>query len=395
MHVESIRRQLFLAALVLLAFGGISMILLASPSRVELSPRVEEDPRVRVLEVARGPIALSVFSQGTVVPRVQSEFVPEVSGRVAWVSPALADGGAFEAGDPLLRIDATDHTAALRRARADVIHEEAEHTYARQELRRRESLAGNAVVSKEKLADAHRAERVTYANLENARVNLEEAQRNLDRTELRAPFAGRVREKRVDVGEFVERGHSVGTLYAIDHAEVRLPVPDRDLIFLDWPSTSGMLAPDTGPEVTLRAEFGGVERSWHGRIVRTDGSIDPRTRMVSVIARVEAPYGQPGEGVSAPLAVGLFVKAEIHGRVESEAVALPRLALHGESRVLVVDQEGRLREREVEVLRVEGDEVVVTSGLQSGERVCISDMPLFVEGMAVIVAGAPVIEADP
>ncbi|MAG31539.1 MAG: efflux transporter periplasmic adaptor subunit [Deltaproteobacteria bacterium] len=395
MQAETVRRQLILAGLVLLAFSGVALLLLANPAKVELRARIEEHPRVRIVEVMPGRVALSVYSQGTIVPRVQSELVPEVSGRVAWVSPALADGGAFEAGDPLLRIDAADYQAALRRARADVIHAEAEHTFARQELARRESLAGSAVVSKEKLADGRRAERVTYANLENASVSLEEAERNLDRTELRAPFAGRVRKKRVDVGEFVERGNSVGTLYAIDYAEVRLPVPDRDLIVLDWASNSGMLAPGTGPEVTLRAELGGVERTWHGRVVRTEGSIDPRTRMVQIIARVEAPYGQPGESPPAPLVVGLFVAAEIHGRVEPNAIVLPRLALQGMSSVLVVDPESRLREREVRVLRVDGDEVVVTSGLGPGERVCVSDVPLFVEGMQVVASAPPSSEATP
>jgi RND family efflux transporter MFP subunit len=395
MQTEALRRQLILAALVLLTFGALGLILLANPARVELRSRVDEVLRVRAVEIEPGRVALSVYSQGTIVPRVQSELVPEVSGRVAWVSPALADGGAFELDDPLLRIDAVDHQAALRRARANVIRAEAEHTYAGQELQRHQSLAGSAVVSKEKLADSRRAERVTYANLEDAQVSLEEAQRNLDRTELRAPFAGRVLEKRVDVGEFVERGHSVGTLYAIDYAEVRLPLPDRDLVFLDWPSSTGMLAPDTGPAVTLRAQLGGTERSWRGRIVRTDGSIDPRTRMVHVIARVKAPYGQREDDVIAPLAVGLFVKAEIHGRVEPNAIVLPRLALRGENGVLVVDSEGRLREREVGVLRVEGDELVVNSGLERGERVCVSDVPLFVEGMPVFVVETPNLEIVP
>jgi multidrug efflux pump subunit AcrA (membrane-fusion protein) len=117
--------------------------------------------------------------------------------------------------------------------------------------------------------------------------------------------------------------------------------------------------------------------------------------MVHVIARVKAPYGQRGDNVIAPLAVGLFVKAEIHGRVEPNAIVLPRLALRGENAVLVVDSEGRLREREVGVLRVAGDELVVNSGLERGERVCVSDVPLFVEGMPVFVVETPNLEIVP
>jgi len=395
MEFDSFRRQWILAGLVLGVCCVAVVLLLANPSRVEPRSRVEVRPSVQVLEVVPRDVALRVHSQGTVVPPVQSELVPEVAGRVTWVSPALAAGGAFEADEMLLRIEVADYLAALRHARAGVIRAEAEHLHASEELQRRERLAGSDVLSEEQLSDARRGERVTFANLEDARVGLEEAQRALDRTELRAPFAGRVLEKRGDVGQFVERGHSVGTLYAIDRAEVRLSLPDADLIFLDWPSTSGIHTPGTGPEVTLRALWAGAERSWRGRIVRTDGSIDPRTRMVQVIAEVEDPYGRREDRASAPLAVGLFVKAEIHGRVETNAIVLPRAALRGHDRVRVLDGESRLREREVEVLRVQGDEVVVTSGLRAGEFVSLSDVPFFVEGMSVVSAEISGVESAP
>ncbi|MCH2170569.1 efflux RND transporter periplasmic adaptor subunit [Myxococcota bacterium] len=395
MEAHSVRRQLIFASLVLLAFVAAALFLLANPSRVEPREQIDERPRVRVVEAVPRDVVLRVRSQGTVVPPVQSELVPEVSGRVEWVSPALAEGGAFELGEALLRIDAADYQAAMRHAWADVIRTEAEHAHAEQELRRRERLAGSDVVSEEQLSDARRAERVSFANLEDSRVSLEEAQRDLDRTELVAPFTGRAREKRVDVGQFVERGHPVGTLYAVDHVEVRLPLSDSELVFLEWPTVDGSSEANARPEVTLSASLAGEVRSWRGRIVRTDGIIDPRTRMVHAIARVDDPYGQRSDGVTVPLVVGLFVQAEIRGRVESNAVVLPRSALRGRNRVLVVDAEGRLRERQVGVLRLQGDEAVVTSGLQPGELVCVSDMPVFVEGMPVVVAQAPGAEYTP
>lgn len=382
------RNRLLGGALVLALFVGAALLLLATPPRVESAPREDARRRVRVVVAAPRSVQLVVHSQGTVVPRVQSELVPEVSGRVQWVAPALAAGGYFRAGDPLLRIEAADYEAALGHARASVIRTSAEHAHARNELERRERLAGSSVVSQEQLDDARRAERVSYANLQEARITRKEAERNLDRAELRAPFVGRVREKRVDVGQFVERGTSIGTLYAIDQVEVRLPIPDRELVFLDWPTPStasptGAIAPGTGPEVTLAARFGGAPRTWHGRVVRTDGSIDPRTRMVHVIAQVEDPYALETESSGAPLSVGLFVQAEIQGRSEANVVVLPRAALHSDQSVLVVSADGSLKERAVVPLRVTGEEVFVSSGLAAGERVCISDVPLFVEGMQV------------
>ena len=187
MQAKPMRRQWAMAALVLFAFSIASLVILANPSPV--APRVQVDarPRVLVVEAVARDVGLPVHSQGTVESPVQSELVPEVSGRVVWVSPSLATGGTFSAGDPLLRVDAADYDAAVRRAVANRIRAEAEHVHAVQELRRRERLAGSQVVSDEQLADARRSERVTYANLEDARVGLEEAERNRDRTELRAP----------------------------------------------------------------------------------------------------------------------------------------------------------------------------------------------------------------
>jgi RND family efflux transporter MFP subunit len=401
---EATQRSRVLGGAVVFAllFCG-ALLLIATPPRVESSQRDDPRRRVRVVAVEPRSVQLVVESQGTVVPRVQSELVPEVSGRVLWVAPALAAGGYFRAGEPLVRIDAADHQAVLGRAHANVIRAEAEHVHARHELERRETLAGSSVVSREQLEDARRGERVSYANLAEARIAEEEAERNLARTELQAPFAGRVRDKRVDVGQFVERGSPIGTLYAIDHVEVRLPVPDAEVIFLDWPSPTaasptGAIAPGTGPEVMLRATFGGATRSWQGRIVRTDGTIDPRTRMVHVIAQVEDPYGLEApnglEGANAvPLAVGLFVQAEILGRREEDVFVLPRSALHTDASVLVVSQDDELTERPVALLRVTGDKILVREGLSTGERVCVSDVPLFVEGMQVeavpVAAGEP------
>ncbi|MBW2270163.1 MAG: efflux RND transporter periplasmic adaptor subunit [Deltaproteobacteria bacterium] len=392
------RNRLLWGALVFaLGLGGAWLLIVTTP-RLETAPQGDVRRTVRVVGVEPRTVQLVVRSQGTVVPRVQSELVPEISGRVVWVAPALAAGGYFQTDDPLVRIDAADYQAALRRAQASVIRTQAEHANARHDLERRESLAGSSVVSEEQLEDARRAERVSFANLEEAHVTEEEAGRNLARTELRAPFVGRVRDERVDVGQFVERGNSIGTLYAIDTAEVRLPVPDRELVFLDWPSPTaasptGAIAPGTGPEVTLRATFGGATRSWGGRVVRTDGSIDPRTRMVHVIAQVEDPYGIEADGNGVPLTVGLFVQAEILGRSEENVVVLPRSALHSEKSVLVVDEAGRLKERPVVLLRTAGQEILVSSGLSAGERVCVSDVALFVEGMEV--EAVPAVPAGP
>jgi multidrug efflux pump subunit AcrA (membrane-fusion protein) len=214
-----------------------------------------------------------------------------------------------------------------------------------------------------------------------------------------------VREERVGVGQFVNRGSAVARLYAIDYVEVRLPVPDRQLAYLDLPllrpgsdpssGRNGRGGIEKGPAVTLSANFAGADYSWKGHVERTEGEIDARSRMVHVVARVEAPYERAADGGRPPLAVGLFVRAEIEGREVPGAVVLPRSAVFEvaaedregrgapESRVWVVDADDRLRARAVEVLHTDRDHVVIGSGLAAGQRVVVSPLETAVEDMAV------------
>ncbi len=360
-------------------------------------------PLVEVTEVVPTEMRFLVQAQGTVVPRTESDLVPQVSGQVVWVAPVMVAGGFFEADDLLVRIDPADYRAAVERARANLARAESEAARAKSERRRQQTLAEQSVASQSRIEDAENAFRVADATLRDARVQLENAERDLSRTEIRAPYAGRVREESVDQGQFVTRGARVARLYAVDYAEVRLPVPDRELRYLDVqlgyrpaPGSDATAPTTDGPPVELRAEFAGREHRWSGQIVRTEGEIDPKSRMVTLVARVEDPYGA-GAGSNGverpPLAVGLFVHAEILGRELPDAVVLPRIALREGDRVLVLDDTGALRFRDVEVLRLERDVVVIGGGLEPGEEVCVTPIAGAIDGMAVRVTRDASVEA--
>ncbi len=397
-----IMRKKALIPLVILVAGVLIVgIVVATRPSVEAGPARVNAPLVSVIEVQPRELQFSVQTQGTVVPRTESGLIPQVSGEVVWVSPRLVSGGFFEDGDPLLRIDPSDHRVELEAARAVVARTKSEFSRAKTEIERQRSLALQGVASQARIDDAEEAFQVTEAELREQTAKLARAERDLDRTEIRAPYQGRVRSEQVDVGQFVSRGVSIGTLYATDYAEVRLPLPDRDLFYLDIPfNLSGeRVASDgdptktqPGPEVQLRAEFAGEPRTWVGRIVRTEGEIDVKSRMVHLVARVEDPYGQSGTTGSAPLAVGLFVNAEIQGRRVENVFVLPRTALRtdaGSDLVYVVDAGDRLRFKTVDVLRAKRDDVVIGGGLRAGDRVCVSPLPAAVDGMAVRIVSAP------
>ncbi len=371
------------AIIVAAALGARTMVNLRpdAPTR----PPMVIIPQVRVVEVELTEVTLTVKSQGTVEPRTQSQLVPEVSGRIIDVSPSFVAGGFFEAGDVLFKTDPHDYEQALvqrnaevESARLHIAQEEAEAEVAQWGWDRVGTGQARSLTLREPQIASAKAE------LAAAKANLETAQRNLERTEVRAPFSGRVRQKNVDVGQFVTVGAPVARIYAVDAAEVRLPLPNEDLAYLDLPlNYRGESGRIRGPAVTLRAEFAGRIHEWQGRIVRTEGEIDPQTRMVHVVAEVQNPYGRGPDPTRPPLAAGMFVEAEIVGRTVEHVAIVPRAALRGPSQVLVVDVNSRLRFRDVEVLRATTNELFILGGLETGDRVNVSPVEAVSEGMEV------------
>lgn len=364
---------------------GAFLIVATAPSVEHVEPK-QNVPAVRTIAANTETIRYRVRSQGTVAPRTEADLIPEVSGRVVWRSPSLASGGFFEEGEVLLRLERRDFELALNRQRAAVRRAASEREFANSELERRERLSEAGVASPSQLSEARRTASVAEANWLDARSAREQAARDLERSEIKAPFAGRVRDESVDVGQFVGRGSVIARIYATDYAEVRLPIPDRQLAFLDLPVVPR--AGDTSskaPEVILRSRFAGKPHEWRGRIVRTEGEIDARSRMINVVARVEDPYAVAASDRRPPLAVGLFVEAEILGPEVENVVVVPRFAMRDEKTILIVDAEDRLRNRSVEVLRIDRDEVLVKGPLGAGERICVSPLQVVVEGMPVEV----------
>lgn len=377
----------FILPLVALGVGilGVVLLVVTTPELVEKPPEVIT-PVVTVIEAVPRSYELRVRTNGTVSARTESDLVPQVSGLVVWRSPQLVSGGFFEEGDVLLEIEKVDYEVGLERARATLARAESEQARARKELDRLRDLATRGVASASQLDDAERAAAVAVAGVREARAAVAQAERDLERTTLRAPYTGRARRASVDVGQVVNRGVAVATLYATDRAEVRLPIADQELAFLDLAAArAGAEAGDNhaGPVVVLRARFAGIEREWDARVVRTEGEIDPRSRMVNVVAEIDDPYGDAADGRS-PLAVGLFVEAEIGGRTVDGVVVAPRAAMRDHHHIVVVDGEDRLRLRRAEVVRRERLEVVLAADtFTAGDRIVTTPLETVVDGMRV------------
>jgi len=226
------------------------------------------------------------------------------------------------------------------------------------------------------------------AALAAAAANLDRAQRDLARTELRAPYDGRVRTKNVDVGDFLQPGAPAASVYAVDYAEVRLPIYDEDLAYLDLPLGKRGVDRENGSRAEVQGRFAGREHVWQGEVHRTEGEIDPRSRMVHVVVRVADPYGAAAEVGGIPLAVGMFVNVEIEGRTVDDVVVVPRQALLPDDRIGVV-RDGKLDLLDAEILRATGDEVVLSNAIEDGAQVLLTRLGVLVDGMSVRVTDTP------
>ena len=362
---------------------ALMVVIVATGPVTESEGDAVQAPVVQFVEARPGLVRLTVAAHGVVQPKTESRLVSEISGRIVSVADSMVSGGFFRRGDVLVTIDRVDYELALEQARARLSSATSELAQARRAFARQERLTATEAGSESNRDEAENRQLLAEASFRDATAQEKRAERDLERTRVIAPYDGRVRSELVDTGQFVNRGETLAHLYSVDAAEVRLPVHDEDLAFLPV-SLDGALDPADQLTVVLRARFAGREQEWRGRIVRTEGEVDPGTRMVKMIAQVQRPYDQP-DG-KPPLTVGLFVDAEIEGREVADAVVLPRTALQSEQHIHVIDADDRLAARQVDVVRLLGEEAYVL-GLGTGERVSLTRLPGAVDGLRVRPAG--------
>jgi RND family efflux transporter MFP subunit len=381
---------------VLVIVGGVGTVVVmgALKQPPEKSEPVAEAPKVVTSTTETEAVRLTVSNQGVAEPRVEIDVVPQVGGRIDYVSPAFISGGGFEKDEVLIRIEDVDYALAVTRAEAEV-------SRAARALARERAEADIAQRDWEELGDGEASELAlrqpqlaeARATLAAAQAALEDAKLDLARTEIRAPFDGRVAMKSADAGQFVNAGQSLGRIFSTNVIEVRLPLSDRELAKTSLPVAFQATEQEPGPAVELSAVVAGEYRIWNGRITRTDSRFDQATRLLYAIAEVEDPYGA-GAADGAPLAPGLFVNAEIEGRFIDDAVVMPRTALRSENQVYVVTDDDTLSVREVRVVSSDRERVVVTSGVAAGEQVVVSPLRGAAEGMAVTPVAPEVLAGE-
>ncbi|MDA1076093.1 MAG: efflux RND transporter periplasmic adaptor subunit [Proteobacteria bacterium] len=352
------------------------------------APKTQVTPPALLVQVQtaqRTPVIFNVKSQGTVMPRTQTTLVAEASGRIIEVSPAFVNGGFFSKGDVLIRIDPREYESAALRAQAAVARattlmatESARAGYAEDDWERlRESNPRTGQASALALRKPQLQEAI--AELQSAEAQLIDAQNDLDQTVIRAPYAGLIQEKIADIGQYVNVGSQLARTFAVDYAEIRLPVTQQDLLFLDLQK----LRFGEPFNVTLSARLGGLPLTWAGKIMRSEGVFDTSSRVLYLVGQVEDPYDLNVTGMQPLLLVGTFVEATIVGRDAGELFLVPRYALQHGNTLWIVNEHNEIYPREVTVVRRDADNVYIGDGLEDGERYCVTPINQPLPGMKV------------
>lgn len=355
------------------AYGIATVIRNTGPELEVITP--EPQPLVvRVVTAHPEQVRLTVSSQGEVDAEYMIDLVSELQGKIKSVSPAFLTGGYFVTGDVLLEIDPADYklTRIIAEAKVAEASEDLEIEKSEAEL----AAKGLFPLREAKVASAQ-------ARVKSARADLAKAEADIERTKIRAPFDGRVLFTQVDLGQYLNKGQVLGRIFSTGIAEISLPLTDQQLRFLDQPFGTQSNDTPLDTPVTLRAEVGGQPVVWQGRLHRMSGALDPDNRVWYAVARVDDPYGLNAPDLKPPLVVGLFVDAEIQGRTVDGVFRLPRSALRNQDDVFLVDADNRLRRRQVEVLRTDFASVYISGGLKDGDRICISPIEAFVDGLLV------------
>jgi RND family efflux transporter MFP subunit len=371
--------------LLVIIFGIVIMVALVS-RRPAPNREIRNDPGilVEIFTAKKKSTNVTVKGTGTVEAAQEVSVIPQISGRVVYISPHLHVGGFFKTNDILFKIEDTDYKLALERAVAartkaeyELATIESQARIARAEWERinknSETPPNPLVVYEPQLKNAQ-------ASLASAEADVKKVELDLERTKIRAAFNSRVRSENIDIGQYVRTGTSVAVLSGTDTAEIVVPMPLDDLRWLSIPRSGDKIK---GSQASVGLNVGGKWYNWQGHIVRSTGEVDPKSRMMQIVVEITDPYDLRGKSdTERPLlAVGTFIDIRIKGLMVKDVFVIPRTAFRDNATVWVMNSENKLNIKNVIPLRIEKQEVIITEGLSEGERVVLTNISGAADGM--------------
>lgn len=375
--MKKIIKKYTATSIIIASFSVTVIMIFAKPSPKPVQNKFVP-PVVETMDAIPQFYNVQINSQGTVVPRTEITLTSEIPGKIDFVSSKIQSGSSFDRGDTLLILDQRDFELALIAAQSSMYQAQViyEREVAESEVAKKEwsningGKASNLALRKPQLDQAKAALAAAEANYQRALLNVE-------RTYIRAPFKGRVRSEFVDIGMVVSPGIPLAQIYAIDKIEITLPIAESDIKFLSIPLDGRVVPFSSQPSMTLTSSFAGMSQKWNGKILRSAAEIDPRTRMLSVIGQVSV---QSSKNSTIPIKVGMFVNASIEGKSFNNIYVVPREKVR-DGEVWVLNNEGILSKREVQLLRYEKDKALISDGFEKGDKILLTRLDVLVEGM--------------
>lgn len=364
--------QIILIAIIGTITACVYFGLILTKPVAEIKERKRNIPAVDVWEAEVSDYEVIIKSQGVTRPKRSTVLAAEVSGKVVAVSPKFEVGENFDNGEIILEIDRADYEAAKFQA-ASVLADaklalEKENALTKQALIDWKALGGDGepndlVLRKPQMHSA-------LAKVAAAEAGFEKAVRDLDRAHIRSPYESQVRETLVELGSTLAAGSAVAAVESAKDFELRLPLSLEDYAFMDVIK---------GTPLRLEANIAGVLYQWEGELVRAEGKVDQSSQSVFLVANVNALQEDKF------LSPGLFLNAKINGKKIKNIYAIPRRALYGDDKIIIVDSDSKVSFREVVVIRTERDRVIIRDGIIEGERIATTPIPNVINGMEVNV----------
>ena len=393
------KKQIILPIVILVA-GVIAFIGFSSlKTPPEVKADVDNIPIVAVENIVVTPTTLHVNSYGIVKPKYETSLVAQVNGEIVELNAVFVRGGFVKKGQLLARIDPNDYHAALIDAQANMASARAtlEKEVAQGKVAEREwNLITDTSPTELSLRKPQLAQEL--ARVKSAQAAVLRAERNLQRTEIKAPYDAMIENRMIGLGSFVSVGTQIGKLLGTAIAEVRLPVADNQLQYL--------IDQGHNAKVKLVGTYAGKSVEWLANITRNEGVIDNTSRMTYLVAEIQNPYLLPdnladknGTGNTdvsniVPLRFGAYVKAEILGMKIANASILPRYLVVGD-KVALLDSDSKLHYATIDIVRQQGADVVVSSGLFDNDRLIISALDYPVDGMKLTLISDKKEQQDP
>jgi RND family efflux transporter MFP subunit len=362
----------------------VAGIIRSNPPEAQVRrPNLGPQLTVETISVAPTAYQIMVSTYGTVRPRRQTTLVSQVSGQIVSTSDSFDEGRFFSKGDVLLRIDPRDYRADVQIAAATLA--DAQQALAEEQARAEQALidwnrlgnegdAPSLVLRQPQMAAAE-------ARVSSARAGLTKTNLDLERTAVRAPYDGRVLTHVVELGQVVSVNTQLAEVYSVDLAEVRLPIKNSDLRFVDLPDQrDGVAIP-----ARIFSELVGSDE-WEAQIVRTEGAIDDAARQLHVVAEIPGPF-QADEQHRVPLKIGEYVTAEISGRELTDVIMIPTSTIYQGSYAYVVD-DGLLQRRELTIDWSNDKEAIISSGISPGDALVTTLLGQVTSGVPVEIKGS-------